>query len=114
MLILTRKLGESINIGEEIKVSVLGINGRQVRIGIEAPQNVVVHREEIYVKIQEENRKATSSIPKDIKGVVNLLKDKIKGKSSDKSASSPIVYKDNKNKKNDRFSNNDKGNNKQL
>ena len=53
MLILTRKLGESINIGEEIKVSVLGINGRQVRIGIEAPQNVVVHREEIYVKIQE-------------------------------------------------------------
>ncbi|HKK20837.1 MAG TPA: carbon storage regulator CsrA [candidate division Zixibacteria bacterium] len=80
MLILTRKLGESINIGDNIKVSVLGIHGRQVRIGIEAPMNVVVHREEIYVKIQEENRKASKSITGDLKGMVELLKDKITGK----------------------------------
>ena len=52
MLILTRKLGESITIGDDIKVSVLGIRGRQVRLGIEAPIKVVVHREEIYAKIQ--------------------------------------------------------------
>ena len=57
MLILTRKVGESITIGDEVKITVLGIHGRQVRLGIIAPQKVVVHREEIYVKIQEENKK---------------------------------------------------------
>ena len=65
MLILTRKLGESITIGDDIKVSVLGIRGRQVRLGIEAPLKVVVHREEIYVKIQNENRKASKNIKED-------------------------------------------------
>ena len=83
MLILTRKLGESINIGEEIKISVLGINGRQVRIGIEAPMNIVVHREEIYVKIQEENRKASGTITTDIKEMVKKIKGKISGKGSE-------------------------------
>ena len=53
MLILTRKLGESITIGDDIRVSVLGIRGRQVRLGIDAPSSIIVHREEIYVKIQE-------------------------------------------------------------
>ena len=94
MLILTRKLGESINIGEDIRISVLGIHGRQVRIGIDAPLDVVVHREEIYVKIQEENRKAQKSIPSDLKGMVQLIKGKIKG---DKKADTPqpaIDYKD--------------------
>ena len=84
MLILTRRLGESITIGDSIKVSVLGIHGRQVRIGIDAPSDVVVHREEIYVKIQEENRKASKSIKEDLFGVVNLLKNKIKGKDDEK------------------------------
>ena len=91
MLILTRKLGESINIGEDIKVSVLGIHGKQVRIGIDAPMNVVVHREEIYVKIQEENRKASGSISKDIKGMVDLIKSKIKGTDIEQTS---IDYKD--------------------
>lgn len=79
MLILTRKLGESITIGDEIKVSVLGIRGRQVRLGIEAPDTVVVHREEIYVKIQAENRKASEPVKADLFSVVRLLKDKITG-----------------------------------
>ncbi len=78
MLILTRKLGESITIGDDIKVSVLGIRGRQVRLGIEAPTKVVVHREEIYVKIQAENRKASGSIKGDLLGMVNMIKGKIK------------------------------------
>ncbi|MGY2373302.1 carbon storage regulator CsrA [Pseudomonas sp. SDO524_S393] len=52
MLILTRKLGESINIGEDIIVTVLGVNGNQVRLGINAPKSVAVHREEIYQRIQ--------------------------------------------------------------
>ncbi len=96
MLILTRKLGESINIGEDIKISVLGIHGKQVRIGIDAPMNVVVHREEIYVKIQEENRKASGSISKDIKGMVDLIKSKIKGEA----IKPPVIdYKDKMNKK---------------
>lgn len=82
MLILTRKLGETIAIGDDIKVSVLGIHGRQVRIGIEAPTDIIVHREEIYLKVQEENRRASKSLKDDLVNVVKVLKDKIKGKSS--------------------------------
>lgn len=54
MLILTRNIGESITIGDDIQVSVLGIRGRQVRIGIAAPNKVKVYREEIYIKIQDQ------------------------------------------------------------
>jgi carbon storage regulator len=95
LLILTRKLGESIAIGDDIKVSVLGIHGRQVRIGIEAPSNVIVHREEIYLKVQEENRKASRSIKDDLASVVKLLKDKLKGKSSEPKRSH-VNYRDNR------------------
>jgi len=83
VLILTRKLGESITIGDNIKVTVLGIYGRQVRLGVDAPIEVVVHREEIYVKIQQEiqqeNRKASKTIKSDLMSVVNALKDRIIG-----------------------------------
>ncbi len=58
MLVLTRKIGESVTIGDGIKVSVIDIKGRQVRIGIEAPSDMRVHREEVYSRIQEENRRA--------------------------------------------------------
>jgi len=92
LLILTRKLGESITIGDEIKVTVLGVFGRQVRIGIEAPSKVVVHREEIYVKIQEENRKAAKSVKKDLANVMKMLKDKISGEPGKKDAPD-IKYK---------------------
>jgi len=93
VLILTRKLGESITIGDEIKVSVLGIHGRQVRLGIDAPPKVVVHREEIYVKIQEENRKASKSLKHDLFGVVSLLKDKITGGPDDEVKAPEIDYR---------------------
>ena len=53
MLILTRRIDETLMIGDEIHVTVLGIKGNQVRIGVEAPKDVAVHREEIYKKIQE-------------------------------------------------------------
>ena len=52
MLILTRRVGETIKIGSEIAVTVLGVNGNQVRIGIAAPANVAVHREEVYERIK--------------------------------------------------------------
>lgn len=55
MLILTRRTGETLNIGDSIQVTVLGIKGNQVRIGIDAPKDVPVHREEIYEKIKHED-----------------------------------------------------------
>jgi carbon storage regulator len=55
VLILTRRTGETLNIGDEIQVTVLGIKGNQVRIGINAPKDVPVHREEIYEKIKQED-----------------------------------------------------------
>lgn len=54
MLILTRKIGETVVIGEEVTVTVLGAKGNQVRLGINAPKDVAVHREEIFVRIKGE------------------------------------------------------------
>lgn len=54
MLILTRRIGESICIGDDVTVRILGVSGNQIRIGVDAPKSVEVHRDEIYDKIQEE------------------------------------------------------------
>ena len=56
MLILTRRIGEMLVIGDNINVTVLGISGNQVRLGIDAPKDVTVHREEIFQKIQQEKQ----------------------------------------------------------
>ena len=64
MLILTRRVGESLRIGDEVSVTVLGIKGSQVRIGVNAPKSVSVHREEVYDRINEEKSKNSKDIQK--------------------------------------------------
>lgn len=61
MLVLARKVGEKIVIGKDIEVTVLAIKGDQVRLGIEAPDNVSIHRQEIFLEIEAENKRAARS-----------------------------------------------------
>jgi carbon storage regulator len=79
MLILTRKSGESINIGSDIVIRVLEIKGNQARLGIEAPRDVAVHREEIYQQVQKRNETAASCSPNSLGDIRALWVEK-KGK----------------------------------
>ena len=74
MLVLTRKLGESIAIDDDIKIVVVQIKGRQVRLGIEAPRETKIHREEVYLAIQEQNKAAAESQPEQAKKVAKILR----------------------------------------
>jgi carbon storage regulator len=61
MLVLTRKLGESIAIDDHIKIVVVQIKGKQVRLGIQAPKETKIHREEVYTAIQDQNKEAVKT-----------------------------------------------------
>lgn len=74
MLVLTRRLGESINIGDNIKITVVDIDGKQVKVGIEAPRDISIFREEVYERIKQENIKASNASPDDLKKKAQELK----------------------------------------
>ncbi|AZV45269.1 carbon storage regulator [Peribacillus asahii] len=61
MLVLTRKLNESIMIGNDIEITVLAVEGEQIKLGIQAPKHVDIHRKEIYLSIQQENNQALNT-----------------------------------------------------
>lgn len=77
MLILTRKLGEVIAVGDDIKIVILDIKGRQVRLGVEAPRHTKVYREEIYQVITEQNKESTKSHSIQIDDILANFKAKI-------------------------------------
>lgn len=74
MLVLTRKLGESIAIDDHIKIRVVQIKGKQVRLGIEAPKDTKIHREEVYVAIQDQNQQSATVDADKTRSVAKLLK----------------------------------------
>ncbi|MEX0798634.1 MAG: carbon storage regulator CsrA [Bacteriovoracaceae bacterium] len=76
MLVLTRKLGESIAIDDHIKIVVVQIKGKQVRLGIKAPKETKIHREEVYQAIQDQNTEAAKSTPSDLTRLSEDLKKK--------------------------------------
>ena len=73
MLILARKVGEAIIIADDIKVRVLESKGGLVKLGVEAPDQVVIHREEIYLRILEENKKAALESPADLSALDDVF-----------------------------------------
>ena len=73
MLVLTRKLGESIAIDDNIKIVVVQIKGKQVRLGIKAPKETKIHREEVYQAIQDQNTEASQSTPADLARLSDAL-----------------------------------------
>ncbi len=74
MLILTRKLGERIRIGDDITITLLEIKGTQVKLGIEAPRNISIHRQEIYEKIRLENLESSDVSASDLSRAASLFK----------------------------------------
>lgn len=76
MLVLTRKLGESIAIDDHIKIRVVQIKGKQVRLGIEAPKDTKIHREEVYLAIQEQNQKSSQISSDQTRNLSKILKTK--------------------------------------
>jgi len=74
MLILTRKASESLHLGDDIKITVLSVQGKQVKLGIDVPEDMAVYRDEVYQRIKEENRQAMQTSDNDLLAVTRLWK----------------------------------------
>ncbi|KPK24304.1 MAG: hypothetical protein AMK69_16360 [Nitrospira bacterium SG8_3] len=85
MLILTRKLGEQITIGDDITITLLEVKGTQVKLGIAAPKDISIHRKEIYERIREENLRSSQVDPLDLSEAASIVTSVIKkeGESED-------------------------------
>jgi carbon storage regulator len=75
VLVLGRRPGENIRIGDDIKVIVLEVRGQQIKLGIEAPLEIQVHREEIWERIQRQNRRAAAASPAGLRAVAEKLRE---------------------------------------
>jgi len=75
MLILTRRAGQSLYVGDSIRVTVLGIQGKQVKIGLELPDDMTVYRDEVYQRVMEENRMAIQTSNEDLLVAATLWQD---------------------------------------
>ena len=62
MLILTRRIGETLMVGDDVTITILGVQGNQVRVGVNAPKHIAVHREEIYRRIQDERKRMDAEV----------------------------------------------------
>ena len=78
MLVLTRKIGESIKINEDIKITVIEVKRKSIRLGIEAPRETKIYREEVFLKIKKENQSAASAPEFDLGKVSQIVQDKLK------------------------------------
>ncbi|WP_440894779.1 carbon storage regulator CsrA [Amphibacillus sp. Q70] len=74
MLVLTRRLNEAIQIGEDIEIKIVGVEGDQIKLGISAPKEIDVHRKEVYLEIQQENKQALNN-PDDLLNLLNARKE---------------------------------------
>ena len=74
MLVLTRKLNESIMVGDDVKITIVDVKGDQVKLGITAPRQIVVHREEVYREIQKENQLAAMNNKPNLDKLEKMLK----------------------------------------
>lgn len=93
MLVLTRKVGEGIAIGEDVKIIVMQIKGKQVRLGIKADPKTSVHREEVFQRIQDENRNAVGVKPEDLDESSKLFSEELDMDDAKNKGLSPVFKK---------------------
>jgi carbon storage regulator len=73
VLIVTRKAGQSVMVGDTIRISIVEVRGKQIRLGVDAPNELPILREEVFIQVQEENRQAASVRPDDLNEILDII-----------------------------------------